>query len=100
MRNLLRVLAFDILAPLAAVFALVFIGIALAWPLWWVSVCSVLCLLIVQGVVVNIVFARRDSVTVGVDDDGRLNLARDLREVVESAGGLRHAVTLAPPYSR
>ena len=70
MRNLLRVLAFDVLAPLAAVIALVFIGIALAWPLWWVSVCSVLCLLIVQGVIVNIVLARRDSVTVGTDDDG------------------------------
>ena len=70
MRNLLRVLAFDILAPLAAVLALVYIGIALAWPLWWVSVCSVLCLLIVEGVVVNIVLARRDSVTVGTDDDG------------------------------
>ena len=70
MRNRWRVLAFDILAPAAAVAALVFIGIALAWPLWWVSVCSVLCLLIVEGVVVNFVLARRDSVTVGTDDDG------------------------------
>lgn len=70
MRNLLRVLAFDVLAPIAAVVALVYIGIALAWPLWWVSVCSVLCLLIVEGVVVNVVLARRDSVTVGTDDDG------------------------------
>ena len=70
MRNRWRVLAFDILAPAAAVAALVFIGIALAWPLWWVSVCSVLCLLIVEGVVVNFVLARRDGVTVGTDDDG------------------------------
>jgi hypothetical protein len=70
MRNLLRVLAFDVLAPVAAVLALVYIGIVLAWPLWWVSVCSVLCLLIVEGVVVNVVLARRDSVTVGTDDDG------------------------------
>jgi hypothetical protein len=70
MRNRWRVLAFDILAPIAAVIGLVYIGIALAWPLWWVSVCSVLCLLIVQGVIVNIVLARRDSVTVGTDDDG------------------------------
>src|SRR6202048_669675 len=69
MRNRWRVLAFDILAPVAAVAALVFIGIALAWPLWWVSVCSVLCLLIVEGVVVNFALARRDSVTVGTDDD-------------------------------
>ena len=50
MRNRLRVLAFDVLAPLAPSLALVYIGVALAWPLWWVSVCSVLCLLIVQGV--------------------------------------------------
>ena len=70
MRNRWRVLAFDFLAPAAAVAALVFIGIVLGWPLWWVSVCSVLCLLIVEGVVVNFALARRDSVTVGTDDDG------------------------------
>lgn len=70
MRNRLRVLAFDIAAPLAAIAALVFIGIAMGWPLWWVSLVSVLCLLIVQGVMVNAVLARRDGVTVGTDDDG------------------------------
>ncbi|GAB7066908.1 hypothetical protein H7J06_21375 [Mycobacterium hodleri] len=70
MRNRFRVLAFDVLAPLAAVLALVYLGVALAWPLWWVAVCSVLCLLIVQGVVVNTVLWRRDGVTVGTDDDG------------------------------
>ena len=70
MRNRLRVLAFDLLAPARGVAALVYIGIALAWPLWWVSVCSVLCLLIVQGVLVNGVLFRRDGVTVGTDDDG------------------------------
>ena len=69
-RNRLRVLAFDVLAPLGAVLALVYLGIALAWPPWWVSVCSVLCLLITQGVVVNAVLFRRDGVTVGTDDDG------------------------------
>lgn len=75
MRNAWRVAAFDVTPPLAAVAALIYIGIALAWPLWWVSVCSVLCLLIVQGVVVNVVLARRDKVTVGTDDDGpRLRL--------------------------
>jgi hypothetical protein len=42
----------------------------LDWPLWWVSVCSMLCLLIVEGVIVNLVLYRRDSVTVGTDDDG------------------------------
>lgn len=70
MRNTLRVLAFDVLAPAAAIAGVVFIGIALGWPLWWVSVCSVLCLLIVQGVIVNVVLMRRDGVTVGTDDDG------------------------------
>ena len=91
MRNLLRVLAFDILAPLAAVFALVFIGVALAWPVWWVSVCSVLCLLIVQGVIVNFVLARRDSVTVGTDDDGPgLRLA----VVAVATGALAAAVVI------
>lgn len=70
MRNALRVAAIDVLAPLAAVAGLVYIGMALGWPLWWVSVCSVLCLLIVQGVIVNFVLARRDGVTVGTDDDG------------------------------
>jgi hypothetical protein len=70
MRNLWRVLAFDIVAPLAAIGALLMIGVTLGWPLWWVSVCSVLCLLIVEGIVVNFLLARRDSVTVGTDDDG------------------------------
>jgi hypothetical protein len=76
MRNAWRVLAFDVAAPLAAVGALVYIGIALAWPLWWVSVCSALGVLIVEGVAVNVALARRDAVTVGTDDDGpRLRLA-------------------------
>jgi hypothetical protein len=69
-RNGLRVLAIDVLAPAGAIAALLYVGVALAWPLWWVSLCSVLCLLIVQGVVVNAVLFRRDGVTVGTDDDG------------------------------
>ncbi|WP_197375765.1 hypothetical protein [Mycolicibacterium baixiangningiae] len=70
MRNRLRVLVFDVLAPVAAIAGLVYVGLALGWPLWWVSVCSVLCLLIVQGVIINIALMRRDGVTVGTDDDG------------------------------
>jgi hypothetical protein len=70
MRNRFRVLAFDLLAPIGVILALVYLGIALAWPLWWVSVCSVLCLLTVQGMAVNAVLFRRDGVTVGTDDDG------------------------------
>ncbi len=70
MRNRLRVLAFDLVAPAAAVAALIYVGVALGWPLWWVSACSVLCVLVVEGVLFNFVLARRDSVTVGTDDDG------------------------------
>jgi len=70
MRNRLRVVAFDVIAPLAAIAGLVFVGLALAWPLWWVAVCSVLCLLIVQGMIVDFVLYRRDGVTVGTDDEG------------------------------
>jgi len=69
MRNLWRLLAFDIVAPLAAIGALVMIGVVLGWPLWWVSACSVLVLLIVEGAGVNFWLLRRDSVSVGTDDD-------------------------------
>jgi hypothetical protein len=69
MRNLWRLLAFDIVAPLAAIAALLAIGVVLSWPLWWVSVCSVLVLLIVEGVGINFWLLRRDSVSVGTDDD-------------------------------
>jgi hypothetical protein len=69
MRNAWRVFAFDIAAPLAAIAALLAIGVVLAWPLWWVSACSVLLLLIVEAVMVNVWLARRDSVTAGTDDD-------------------------------
>lgn len=70
MRNLWRVVAFDIAGPLAAVAAVLAIGVVLGWPWWWVSACSVLVLLVVEGVAVNFWLLRRDSVTVGTDDDG------------------------------
>lgn len=70
MRNTWRLLAFDVTAPVAAIGALLMIGVVLGWPLWWVSACSVLVLLIAEGVVINFVLLRRDSVTVGTDDDG------------------------------
>lgn len=69
MRNAARVLAFDIAAPVVAIGALLMIGVMLGWPLWWVSVCSILCVLIVQAAILNIVLYRRDSVTMGTDDD-------------------------------
>lgn len=69
-RNLVRVILFDILAPLVTVLAIVELGVILRWPTWWVVVCTASCLLIAQGVAVNVYLARRDSVTVGTDDDG------------------------------
>ncbi len=69
MRNLARVLAIDVAAPLAATAALLLLGVMLGWPLWWVSVCSMLCLLILQFVIVDLVGFRRDAVTFGTDDD-------------------------------
>ncbi len=68
-RSLWRVLAFDIAAPLAGIAALLMIGLVLNWPQWWVAACSVLILLIVEGVALNFVLLRRDGVTVGTDDE-------------------------------
>lgn len=70
MRNRWRVLAFDIVAPLSAIAALLMIGTFLGWPLWWVAVASMLGLLVVEGVLLNFYLLRRDGVTVGTDDDG------------------------------
>lgn len=70
MRNTLRVLAFDVLAPAAAVLGLVYIGVALTWPKWWVAAFAVLCVLVVEGVALNFWLARRDRVTMGTDDEG------------------------------
>lgn len=69
-RNMLRVILFDLLAPVVTVLAIVELGVILRWPVWWVVVCTAFCVLIVQGVAVNAYLARRDSVTVGTDDDG------------------------------
>ncbi|CAJ1493065.1 hypothetical protein MU0083_000126 [[Mycobacterium] kokjensenii] len=68
-RALWRMLAVDIAAPLAAIGGLVLVGLTLDWQLWYVSVCSVLVLLIVEGMVVNFLLLRRDTVTVGTDDE-------------------------------
>ncbi|UVO13940.1 hypothetical protein NM962_07720 [Mycobacterium sp. SVM_VP21] len=68
-QTLWRVLAVDIAAPLAAVGGLLLVGLTLDWPVWYVSLCSVLILLIVEGMVVNFVLLRRDAVTVGTDNE-------------------------------
>lgn len=70
MSNVWRVLVFDILAPLAAIVALLAIGVFLGWPVWWVAACAMLCLLIVEAMAVDAYLMRRDRVTVGTDDDG------------------------------
>ncbi|HPX36655.1 MAG TPA: hypothetical protein PLH92_06640 [Mycobacterium sp.] len=69
MRNRARVLVFDVAVPLVTIAGLVTIGVMLGWPLWWVSLGSMLCLLVVEAVVLNAVLYRRDSVTMGTDDD-------------------------------
>lgn len=69
MRNIWRLFAFDLAAPLAAIAALLAIGAVLGWPMWWVSACSVLVLLIVEGMGVNFWLLRRDSVSLGTDDE-------------------------------
>jgi hypothetical protein len=126
MRNIWRLFAFDIAAPLAAIAALLTIGLVLDWPVWWVSVCSVLVLLIVEGVGVNFWLLRRDSVSVGTDDDAPgLRLAvvflcaaalsaavltgythwtrsdrdfkKDSRQVVQTAAGMAEAMASFTP---
>ncbi|MEB3980549.1 hypothetical protein OQ968_04640 [Mycobacterium sp. 663a-19] len=126
MRNLWRLLAFDIAAPAAAIAALLAIGVVLGWPLWWVSACSVLLVLIAEGVGVNFWLLRRDSVSVGTDDDapglrlavvflctaaltaavvtGYLHwtttdrqLKKDSREVVQTATGMAEAIESFAP---
>lgn len=126
MRNLWRLFAFDVLAPLVAIGALVMIGVVLGWPLWWVSACSVLILLIVEGMAVDFWLLRRDSVSVGTDDEAPgLRLAvvflcaaaltaavvtgylhwtrpdrefkRDSREVVQIATGVAEAMASYTP---
>jgi hypothetical protein len=126
MRNLWRLLAFDIVAPLATIAALAAIGLVLGWPVWWVSACSVLVVLIVEGVAVNFWLLRRDSVSLGTDDDAPgLRLAvvflcaaalsaavltgythwtepdrdfkKDSREVVQIASGMSEAMASFTP---
>lgn len=69
MRNLWRVFAFDLAAPLATIAALLAIGVVLGWPLWWVSACSILALLVFEGMVANFLRRRRGLLTVGADDN-------------------------------
>ncbi|MUM30655.1 hypothetical protein FZI93_01795, partial [Mycobacterium sp. CBMA361] len=69
MRNAWRVLVFDVLAPLALLASLIYIGLALERPLWWVVVGTIIGLLVLQAAVVNFVLFRRDGVTMGTDDD-------------------------------
>lgn len=98
-RNRLRVLAFDVVAPLAAIAALLAIGVILDWPRWWVSVCSMLCLLISQAMIANALLFRRDSVTMGTDDDApglRLAVVGLATAAVAVAAGVGYLRWTAP----
>ncbi len=93
--NAARVLAFDVAAPIAVIVGLLAIGVVIGWPLWWVSVCSMLCLLVVQAVLVNAVLYRRDAVTMGTDDD-----APGLRLVAVGLAAAALVVAAAVGYNR
>ena len=58
MRNAFRVVAFDVLAPLAVLASLVYIGLALERPLWWVVVGTIVGLLVLQALVAHKVFRK------------------------------------------
>ena len=62
-----RILVFDVLSPLTSAAAFITIGVALGWPLWWVSACAVLCLLVTQTMAANFYVLRREGVSVGTD---------------------------------
>lgn len=67
--TLWRVFAFDVAAPLGAIAGLLAIGVVLGWPLWWVSACSILVLLVVEGMAANVLRRRRGLGTIGTDPD-------------------------------
>lgn len=69
MRNIARVLLFDVVVPITALGALFMIGLFLGWPLWWVAVAAMLALLVVQGMLLNLYLVRRDRVSFGTDDE-------------------------------
>jgi hypothetical protein len=92
MRNAWRVLIFDVAAPLATIAAILLIGVFLGWPVWWVAVAAMLCLLIVEAMVVNYVLLRRDRVTAGTDDDGPVGHRRADRD----GPGCRHCSGIHP----
>ncbi|BBY55644.1 hypothetical protein H7J07_10705 [Mycobacterium koreense] len=94
-RNGLRVAVFDIAAPVGIAAGLLGIGAVLAWPRWWVAVCSVLLVLLVQAVAVNGWLWRRDAVTVGTDDD-----RPGLRLAVVAVAAAALVAALAVGYTR
>lgn len=67
MRNTARALFFDVGVPVLAVAGLLGVGVVLRWPAWWVSLASILVLLIVEGVLLNFYLRRRNGVSLGAD---------------------------------
>ena len=53
MRTCLRVAGFRRRRPAGRDCRAAAIGVLLGWPLWWVAVGSMLCLLIVQAMLIN-----------------------------------------------
>lgn len=94
-RNAWRVATFDVAAPAVAIGAVLLIGAELGWPRWWVAAAAVLVLLIVQAVLINVVFWRRDAVTVGTDDD-----RPGLRLAVAGVATLAIVAAVAVGYQR
>lgn len=70
--DLIRMLTFDILAPLATIAGLLMVGLVLAWPKWWVAVCAVLVLLIVEGMLFDLWRQRGDGTTTGTEENRAL----------------------------
>ena len=66
-----QIAVFDVVAPLLSVAAFVIIGMALGWPVWWVSACAALCVLMIESTAVNFHVVRRHGVTVGTDAHAR-----------------------------
>jgi hypothetical protein len=67
MRNVWRILAFDIVFPLGDAAAFAMIGVILGWPQWWLWLCAVLWTWVVVSMAVNFSMLRRHGVSVGTD---------------------------------
>lgn len=70
MRAIGRMAAYDVAAPVLSTAAFVVIGVALAWPKWWVAACALLCSVIAESTALNFYLMRRHGVLLGSDAHG------------------------------